>query len=214
MPPTPVAAPWNGSTALGWLWLSTFMTIGEAVADVDRAGVLLARAERAPAAPSVGKRRSSGLRVLVAAVLAPHAADDPELERVRVAPEAPADLLVLGAGQRDLAQGRVVGLGGVRCDRGSGDDAVAVRVVMPPPSRAGTARRRGRPSPPSSASDARSGCGMSATTLRRSSQMPAMPATDPFGLAAGGHAPVRVAVAEDDAAARPRAGQQRPAAAW
>src|SRR5205823_10480260 len=23
IPPTPVAAPWNGSTALGWLWLST-----------------------------------------------------------------------------------------------------------------------------------------------------------------------------------------------
>ena len=23
MPPTPVAAPWNGSTALGWLWDST-----------------------------------------------------------------------------------------------------------------------------------------------------------------------------------------------
>ena len=22
MPPTPVAAPWKGSTALGWLWLS------------------------------------------------------------------------------------------------------------------------------------------------------------------------------------------------
>jgi len=23
IPPTPVAAPWNGSTAEGWLWLST-----------------------------------------------------------------------------------------------------------------------------------------------------------------------------------------------
>ena len=23
IPPTPVAAPWNGSTALGWLWDST-----------------------------------------------------------------------------------------------------------------------------------------------------------------------------------------------
>ena len=26
MPPTPVAAPWNGSTAEGWLWDSIFMT--------------------------------------------------------------------------------------------------------------------------------------------------------------------------------------------
>jgi len=29
MPPTPVAAPWNGSTALGWLWLSTFMATAQ-----------------------------------------------------------------------------------------------------------------------------------------------------------------------------------------
>ena len=26
MPPTPVAAPWNGSTALGWLWDSSLKT--------------------------------------------------------------------------------------------------------------------------------------------------------------------------------------------
>jgi hypothetical protein len=26
MPPTPVAAPWYGSTALGWLWDSTLKT--------------------------------------------------------------------------------------------------------------------------------------------------------------------------------------------
>ena len=64
MPPTPVAAPWNGSTALGWLWLSTLMTTGEPVADVDRAGVLLARARAGPAAPSVGKRRRSARECL------------------------------------------------------------------------------------------------------------------------------------------------------
>ena len=29
MPPTPVAAPWKGSTALGWLWLSTFMATAQ-----------------------------------------------------------------------------------------------------------------------------------------------------------------------------------------
>jgi hypothetical protein len=39
MPPTPVAAPWNGSTNDGWLWLSILKT-ARAVADVDRAGVL------------------------------------------------------------------------------------------------------------------------------------------------------------------------------
>ncbi len=29
MPPTPVAAPWKGSTADGWLWLSTFMATAQ-----------------------------------------------------------------------------------------------------------------------------------------------------------------------------------------
>ncbi len=29
MPPTPVAAPWKGSTADGWLWLSTFIAIAQ-----------------------------------------------------------------------------------------------------------------------------------------------------------------------------------------
>ena len=40
MPPTPVAAPWNGSTAQGWLWDSIFMTMPMIVADVHDAGVL------------------------------------------------------------------------------------------------------------------------------------------------------------------------------
>ncbi len=40
MPPTPVAAPWNGSTADGWLWLSTLSATARPSPDVDHAGVL------------------------------------------------------------------------------------------------------------------------------------------------------------------------------
>ena len=42
MPPTPVAAPWYGSTADGWLWLSILKATAEPVADVHEPGVLVA----------------------------------------------------------------------------------------------------------------------------------------------------------------------------
>ena len=58
IPPTPVAAPWNGSTALGWLCDSTLNAHDQPAADVDRAGVL-ARAHARRAGPSVGSVRSS-----------------------------------------------------------------------------------------------------------------------------------------------------------
>ena len=57
MPPTPVAAPWNGSTAEGWLCDSDLERDRQAVADVDHAGVLARALEDALAA--VGNRRSS-----------------------------------------------------------------------------------------------------------------------------------------------------------
>ena len=47
IPPTPVAAPWYGSTADGWLWLSMRIGDGEAVTDVDHAGALT-RADEHP----------------------------------------------------------------------------------------------------------------------------------------------------------------------
>ena len=55
---------------------------------------------------------------------------------------------------------------------------------------------------PSTRSQARSGCGIRPTTLRASLQIPAMLRTEPFGLAASLRSALRVAVAEDDAAAR------------
>ena len=40
MPPTPVAAPWNGSMKDGWLWLSILKARASSAAQVDDAGVL------------------------------------------------------------------------------------------------------------------------------------------------------------------------------
>ena len=57
MPPTPVAAPWKGSTALGWLWDSTLKAIAwplpMSTAPAFSPGPITTRS------PSVGSRRSS-----------------------------------------------------------------------------------------------------------------------------------------------------------
>ena len=63
MPPTPVAAPWKGSTALGWLCDSTLNAHDQPAADVDRARVL-PRAQSTTASPSVGSVRRSFLECL------------------------------------------------------------------------------------------------------------------------------------------------------
>ena len=62
IPPTPVAAPWKGSTALGWLCDSTLKAHTQAAADVDRAGVLAGPHQHC--GPSVGSARSSSLECL------------------------------------------------------------------------------------------------------------------------------------------------------
>ena len=61
IPPTPVAAPWKGSTAEGWLW-PDLERDGEAVAEVEHAGVLTRALEYALA--SVGNRRRSSAECL------------------------------------------------------------------------------------------------------------------------------------------------------
>jgi hypothetical protein len=85
MPPMPVAAPWKGSTADGWLWLSTRALEGLdggrvvvaldlesdrlAVAEVDDAGVLAGALQHS--GPAGRKPPQQAGRVLVAAVLRP-----------------------------------------------------------------------------------------------------------------------------------------------
>ena len=63
MPPTPVAAPWNGSTALGWLWLSTFMTIASP-SPMSTAPAFSSPGPISTRGPDVGKRSSSGRECL------------------------------------------------------------------------------------------------------------------------------------------------------
>ena len=62
IPPTPVAAPWKGSTALGWLWLSTLNTIARpsptSTAPAFSPGPITTRG------PVVGNPLSSGLLCL------------------------------------------------------------------------------------------------------------------------------------------------------
>jgi hypothetical protein len=57
IPPTPVAAPWKGSTAEGWLWLSTLKTTASpspaSIAPAFSPGPISTRS------PPVGSLRSS-----------------------------------------------------------------------------------------------------------------------------------------------------------
>src|SRR5581483_6648624 len=107
----------------------------------------------------------------VAAVLRPHHREDPELGEVRLAPEKADDPFVLVgleavAFERLLVHGHAVA------------NAFTIDSRMTSPSTL-----------PSRGSQARSGCGIMPTTLRRSLQMPAFAWTDPFGFAASSRRP-------------------------
>ena len=172
MPPTPVAAPWNGSTAEGWLWLSTLNDDREPVAGVDRAGVL-ARAHQH--ALALGRERAQQLlRVLVGAVLGPQQREDRQLERVRLAARA-ARRCARTPESRQPERRR----------------AWASRrgTVTPAPPR-GTARRAsGRASRRRSSRSARRRRARGGASGRRRSRCsfatPAMSRSEPFGFVAG-----------------------------
>ena len=78
-----------------------------AVADVDGAGVLGA-ALREDVRALGGKEAEEGLRVLVAAVLAPEGAEHAELDLVGLAAEALDDEVVFVAGEGDGVEGGLV----------------------------------------------------------------------------------------------------------
>src|SRR5204862_7544067 len=113
-------------------------------------------------------------RALIAAVLRPHHRKNPELGQRRFASEGSDDAVVLEAGEAVTFEN-------------SGFDAHDAAVRTPP--WAATAERTDsnntRPSAlPRTGSHARSGCGISPTTLRPGLQMPAMLLTLPFGFRA------------------------------
>ena len=115
IPPTPVAAPWNGSTAEGWLWLSTLNATARPVAEVEHARVLARPLQHALA----GARQppQEECRVLVAAVLRPEEREDGELEVVRLPLEQRDDSVELPVRQAELAMER-------RVERRSSGDAL------------------------------------------------------------------------------------------
>ena len=115
MPPTPVAAPWNGSTADGMVVRLDLERDRLALAEVEHAGVLARPLQHALAAR--GQPLQQPRRVLVAAVLGPEQREDRELEVVRLASEKPPDPLELAVREperavqrlfRDLRQGASV----------------------------------------------------------------------------------------------------------
>ena len=161
-----MAAPWKGSTALGWLWDSTLKATAWPVADVDGAGVL-ARAHHHPLA--LGRQPAEQLaRVLVGAVLGPEQREHRQLDVVRLAAEQLDDALVLGVGEPELAVWRL----------GRRPSALTPRRA-----RRASARNSASPSSePVSGSTACSGCGIRPSTLPASLATPAMSRTEPFGF--------------------------------
>ena len=98
MPPTPVAAPWYGSTADGMVVRFDLERDGQTVADRDDSGVLARAGDHARTARR--ERPQQRPRALVGAVLAPHHAEHRQLEVVRhTAVQAVADRLELLVGQ-------------------------------------------------------------------------------------------------------------------
>ena len=108
MPPTPVAARLEGFHGAGVVVALDLHDDGEAVADVHGAGVLLAGADQ-DLGTLAGKAAEERARVLVAAVLAPHAADDSELDGVGRSVQQVGGEVVFVAGEGDFAEDFVAG---------------------------------------------------------------------------------------------------------
>ena len=81
----PVAAPWNGSTALGWLCDSTLNAT--ASPSPTSTAPAFSPGPISTCGPSVGSLREQLLRVLVGAVLGPHQREHGQLDAVRLAAE-------------------------------------------------------------------------------------------------------------------------------
>ena len=97
IPPTPVAAPWKGSTAEGWLWLSTLNATASPSPRSMTPAFSPGPLQDARAAGGQAAEEAGGM--LVRAVLGPEERKDGELEVVRVPAHEPADALQLPIGE-------------------------------------------------------------------------------------------------------------------
>src|SRR5260370_41906374 len=137
------------------------------VADVDRARVLARSLKNVPAfRRQLAQQR---LRRLVGTVLAPKRPEDADLQVVRISPDRLHDRAVLVLIEGDRLQLRAI-------DRDRHHTATLASAWM-------AERKMTSPSsPPSNASQARSGCGIRPTTLPRAFEMPAMFRSEPLGF--------------------------------
>ena len=134
IPPIPVAAPWNGSTADGWLWLSTL----KATASPSPTSMTPAFSP-GPWRTAVALGREAAQqerRMLVAAVLRPEEGEDRELEVVRLTLQQSADAVVLPVRQAERAVERCLR------DRAQGLPTLAPPVDSRKPMACGSTRPR------------------------------------------------------------------------
>ncbi len=132
IPPTPVAAPWNGSTADGWLWLSTLNATASPSPRSSDARVLARPLEHAR--PVAREPPQQQRRVLVAAVLRPEQREDGQLEVVRLAPQQRDDAVELPVREAELAMERLF-------RDGAQETSLAGRLRRPPVASASTVGR-------------------------------------------------------------------------
>ena len=130
IPPTPVAAPWYGSTADGWL-CDSILNATASPSPIEMTPGVLART-RDHALTGGRERPEQRLRALVRAVLAPHDAEHRELEIVRVtSAEAVADGVELVVGHAETAMERLHGsLGHGHRDPAATAGSLAARAAL------------------------------------------------------------------------------------
>src|SRR3989338_5491505 len=146
----------------------------EPVADVNGAGILARSLQHL--GPFGRERFQVDARALVTAVLGPHHREQAELGEVGLAAEELQDAIV-------LVRLQLVTFENLRIDHAPATSAPALSDCT-------TDSKMSNPSAlPSGDSHARSGCGISPTTLRVSLQMPAIADTDPFGFASSRSSP-------------------------
>ena len=95
MPPTPVAAPWRGSTAEGWLWDSTLNTTANP-SPMSTAPAFSAPDWDRTLGRAAGKVPQQGTGVLVTAVLAPERAKHTQFHGIGLPVQPVNNHVILG----------------------------------------------------------------------------------------------------------------------
>ena len=181
MPPTPVAAPWYGSTAEGWL-CDSILNATASPSPIEMTPAFSPGPATTPS-PAVGSVRSNGFELLYEQCSLHMTLNIASSRSFGSRPPKPiADRLELIVGHAETAVERLEGT------LGHGHRAPAPTVTGPFVARAAlSTSERMMPIPssePRIASAARSGCGISPATLPAAFRTPAIARSDPLGFAA------------------------------